>query len=83
MKLEELSRQEMIDLWINQGKTDREIAAMCFTTTRAVKARRQELGVFLGCNRNLSLSELIALRHAIDLEIEKQIRREKQEKQDD
>lgn len=77
-RLEDLSRDELIQLWIKEGNSDKMIAEMLHTTTSKVKQRRKELGVFLGCAQNplkeLSASELLQMQIAICRELELRLR---------
>ncbi len=72
--IDELTREELIRLWIEEGKSDRMIAEQLHTTAHKVRQRRKELGVFLGCTSNplgnLSIPELLQLQIAICKELE-------------
>ena len=72
--IDELTREELIRLWIEEGKSDRIIAEQFHTTVYKVKQRRKELGVFLGCTSdpldNLSVPELLQLQIAICKKLE-------------
>lgn len=72
--IDELTREELIHLWIEEGKSDRMIAEQLHTTVYKVRQRRKELDVFLGCTadplENLSVPELLQLQIAICKELE-------------
>ena len=72
--IDELTREELIRLWIEEGKSDRIIAEQFHTTVYKVKQRRKELGVFLGCTSdpldNLPVPELLQLQIAICKKLE-------------
>ena len=72
--IEELTREELIRLWIEEGKSDRMIAEQLHATVYKVRQRRKELDVFLGCTadplENLSVPELLQLQIAICKELE-------------
>jgi hypothetical protein len=72
--LDDLTREELIRLWIEEGKSDSMIAAQFHTTASKVRRRRKELGVFLGCTstplENLSVPELLHLQISICRKLE-------------
>lgn len=77
-RLEDLSREELIQLWLKEGNTDKMLAEMLHTTASKVKQRRKELGVFLGCTQNplteLPTFELLQMQIAICHELQRRLR---------
>ena len=69
-----LTREELIRLWIEEGKSDSMIAKQFHTTVHKVRQRRKELGVFLGCTstslEKLSVPELLHLQISICRKLE-------------
>ena len=77
-RIEDLTREDLIRIWIDEGNSDRMIAAQFHTTVHKVRQRRKELGVFFGCTSNpleeLSVPELLQLQIAICRELEQRLR---------
>ena len=73
-----LTREELIRLWIEEGKSDSMIAKQFHSTVHKVRRRRKELGVFLGCTLDplagLSVPELLQLQIAICRELKQRLR---------
>ena len=76
--IDDLTREELIHLWIEEGKSDSMIAKQFHTTVHKVRRRRKELVVFLGCTLDplaeLSVPELLQLQIAICRELEQRMR---------
>ena len=79
--VDNLTREDLIRLWVEEGNSDKMIAEQFHTTVSKVKQRRKETGVFLGCTLDplagLSVPDLLQLQISICRELEQRLRNHK------
>jgi len=75
--IEDLSREDLIRLWVEEGNSDKMIAKQFHTTVSKVRQRRKETDVFLGCTSDplagLSVTEFLQLQISICRELEQRL----------